>query len=167
MTKFYKVSKTEFIKDYIDIYGNVSDEIVKKIYDNIIIPCRATKYSAGYDFYAPYSFSLEPNNEILIPTGIRVQMNTSQVLLIFPRSSLGFKFKLRLNNTIGVIDSDYFNSDNEGHIFVKITNESKNKTLSINQGSAFCQGIFIEYGLTDDDMTTAIRKGGIGSTNEN
>ena len=167
MTKFHKVSKTEYTKGYTSIYGNFSNEIVDKIYDSIKLPCRATKYSAGYDFYAPFSFSLEPGNEILIPTGIRVQMNTNQVLLIFPRSSLGFKFKLRLNNTIGVIDCDYFNSDNEGHIFVKITNESKDKTLSINQGDAFCQGIFIEYGLTDDDSTIATRNGGIGSTNEN
>lgn len=167
MTKFYKVSKTEYTKGYTNIYGNFSNEIVDKIYDSIKLPCRATKYSAGYDFYAPFSFSLEPGNEILIPTGIRVQMNTNQVLLIFPRSSLGFKFKLRLNNTIAVIDCDYFNSDNEGHIFVKMTNESKDKTLSINQGDAFCQGIFIEYGLTDDDSTIATRNGGIGSTNEN
>lgn len=167
MTKFYKVSKSEYITDYIKYYGNISTEYIEKMYDDIILPKRATKFSAGYDFNAPFSFSLEPNNEILIPTGIRVQMNENQVLLVFPRSSLGFKYKLRLNNTIGVIDSDYFNSDNEGHIFVKITNENQTKTLSINKGEAFCQGIFMKYDLTNDDIVTATRNGGIGSTNEN
>ena len=167
MTRFYKVSKNEYIKDYTNYYGKISNEYVEKMYDDIILPCRATKFSAGYDFYAPFSFSLEPNNEILIPTGIRVQMNNNQVLLVFPRSSLGFKYKLRLNNTIGVIDSDYFYSDNEGHIFVKITNENASKTLSINKGDAFCQAIFMKYDLTDDDNVETTRNGGIGSTNEN
>lgn len=167
MTKFYKVSKSEYIKDYTKYFGNISSEFIEKMYDDIVLPNRATKFSAGYDFRAPFSFSLEPNNEIMIPTGIRVQMNENQVLLLFPRSSLGFKYKLRLNNTIAVIDSDYFNSDNEGHIFIKITNENNSKSLSINKGDAFCQGIFIEYGLTDDDETIAVRNGGLGSTNEN
>ena len=167
MTKFYKVSKSEYIKDYTKYFGNISNEYIDKMYNDIILPNRATKYSAGYDFHAPFSFSLDPNNEILIPTGIRAEMNDNQVLLIVPRSSLGFKYKLRLNNTIGVIDSDYFNSDNEGHIFVKISNENATKTISINKGDSFCQAIFLRYDITDDDKVNDIRNGGIGSTNEN
>lgn len=88
------------------------------------------------------------------------------VLLILPRSSLGFKYRLRLDNTVGVIDSDYFYSDNEGHIFVKITNES-DKELSINANTAFAQGIFVKYYTTCDDNVDTIRNGGFGSTNEN
>lgn len=167
MIKFYKVSKTEYINDYKKYYGDVPNEIIEKFYNSIIIPKRATKYSAGYDFYAPFSFTLESNSEILIPTGIRAQMNEDLVLLMFPRSSLGFKYKIRLNNTIGVIDSDYFHSDNEGHIFVKISNENKEKPVTINTGDAFCQGIFLKYYITDDDEVNNIRNGGIGSTNEN
>lgn len=167
MTKFYKVSKNEYIKDYTNLFGNISDEIIEKIYDNIKLPMRATKFSAGYDFFAPFSFSLENSNEIVIPTGIRVEMDPNQVLLLFPRSSLGFKYKLRLNNTIAVIDSDYFNSDNEGHIFIKLSNENTSKTVSINQNDAFCQGIFMRYDVTDDDTVSSVRNGGIGSTNEN
>ena len=94
-------------------------------------------------------------------------MNPSWVLTIFPRSGLGFKYRLQLNNTVGIIDSDYFYSDNEGHMFIKLTNDSKeNKTLSINQGEGFAQGIFFTYGITEDDSTSETRNGGFGSTSK-
>ena len=87
------------------------------------------------------------------------------MLKIYPRSGLGFKFRLQLNNTVGIIDSDYYYSDNEGHIFMKITNDSnEGKTVSIKQGDGFAQGIFVEYGITVDDEVTEIRNGGFGST---
>ena len=87
------------------------------------------------------------------------------MLQIFPRSGLGFKFRLQLDNTVGIIDSDYYGSDNEGHIFIKITNDSRNdKTVVLKEGDAFAQGIFVPYGVTFDDETTAIRNGGMGST---
>ncbi len=60
-----------------------------------------------------------------VPTGVRAEIDTGWVLQIFPRSSLGFKFRLQLNNTVGIIDSDYFYSDNEGHMFIKVTNDSR------------------------------------------
>ena len=167
MIKFEKVSKEIFINDYIKYFFDIVNNNIEKIYNNIKLPKRATTGSAGYDFYSPFSFTLEPTNQILIPTGIRAQMKNDLVLLMFPRSSLGFKYKLRLDNTIGVIDSDYYYSDNEGHILIKITNENNNKPLLINQNEAFSQGIFIKYYTTDDDDTTNIRNGGIGSTNEN
>ena len=167
MIKFEKVSKEIFINDYIKYFSDIGINNIEKIYNNIKLPKRATTGSAGYDFYSPFSFNLEPTNQILIPTGIRAQMNNDLVLLMFPRSSLGFKYKLRLDNTIGVIDSDYYYSDNEGHILIKITNENNTKPLLINQNEAFSQGIFIKYYTIDDDDTTNIRNGGIGSTNEN
>ena len=69
------------------------------------------------------------------------------------------------NNTVGIIDSDYYNSDNEGHIFCKITNDTnEDKTVSVNKGTGFCQGIFVEYGITFDDDVTDERNGGFGST---
>ena len=99
---------------------------------------------------------------------MRVRIDEGWVLKIYPRSGLGFKFRLQLNNTVGIIDSDYYYSDNEGHIFIKITNDSKeNKTLEIKKGDAFAQGIFVEYGITVDDDATEIRNGGFGSTNKN
>ncbi|WP_281678341.1 dUTP diphosphatase [Eggerthia catenaformis] len=155
--KFYKVSFKEFSKSCDN----------REIYDAIKLPKRATKGSAGYDFYAPYSFVLAPGETVTIPTGIRVKMNPSWVLTIFPRSGLGFKYRLQLNNTVGIIDSDYFYSDNEGHMFIKLTNDSKeNKTLSINQGEGFAQGIFFTYGITEDDSTSETRNGGFGSTSK-
>ena len=87
------------------------------------------------------------------------------VLKIYPRSGLGFKYRLQLNNTVGIIDSDYYNSDNEGHIFIKITNDSREgKTVQVQENTGFAQGIFLEYGITVDDDATAVRNGGMGST---
>ena len=129
------------------------------------LPERKTSGSAGYDFYSPVDFSLAPGETIKIPTGIRVRIDDGWVLKIYPRSGLGFKFRLQLNNTVGIIDSDYYNSDNEGHIFIKITNDSKEgKTVSVKAGEGFAQGIFLEYGITEDDDVVNIRNGGFGST---
>ena len=133
--------------------------------DGKILPKRATAGSAGYDFFSPVDFTVAPGQGIKLPTGIRVEMEPEWVLKCYPRSGLGFKYRLQLNNTVGIIDSDYFYSDNEGHIFAKLTNDSReNKTLELKAGEGFMQGIFVEYGITVDDDATAIRNGGFGST---
>lgn len=155
VAKFEKVSKEEFLKT------GYSEEV----YNSIELPKRATAYSAGYDFYAPFSFTLKPGEGIKIPTGIRCQMAPDYVLLLFPRSSLGFKYRLQLDNTVGVIDADYYNALNEGHIFIKITNDSSDKILEVEAGSGFAQGIFLSYGITFDDEAKDTRVGGFGSTN--
>ncbi len=94
-----------------------------------------------------------------------MKMEPDWVLHLYPRSSLGFKYRLQLNNTVGIIDSDYYDSDNEGHIFMKITNDSnEGKTVTISAGVGFMQGIFLEYGITEDDDTEEVRNGGLGST---
>ncbi len=155
IAKFEKVSQEEFLK--------ACDSL--EVYNDIKLPKRATVGSAGYDFYAPFDITLAPGETIKIPTGIRVQMEVNYVLKLYPRSGLGFKYRLQLNNTVGIIDSDYYYSDNEGHIFAKITNDSnEGKTVTISKGDGFMQGIFIEYGITFDDDTTEIRNGGFGST---
>ncbi len=158
IANFYKVSKEQYIKD-------CETENALEIYDGIKLPRRATTGSAGYDIFSPIDFSLSPGETIKIPTGIRVKIDEGWVLKLYPRSGLGFKFRLQLNNTVGIIDSDYYNSDNEGHIFIKITNDSnEGKTVTLKSGEAFCQGIFVEYGITYDDDVCEIRNGGFGST---
>ena len=174
IARFEKVSFEQFKKDYIDTFLKAEDNFesseeliaeIQKVYDTIAIPQRATKGSAGYDFVTPISFSLEPNETIKIPTGIRVKIDESWVLKCYPRSGLGFKYRLQLNNTVGIIDSDYYYSDNEGHIFAKITNDTnESKTININAGDRFMQGVFVEYGITVDDDVENIRNGGFGST---
>ena len=131
----------------------------------IKLPKRSTKESAGYDIFSPVDILLKPNEEIKVPTGLKVHMQKGEVLLIFPRSGLGFKYYTRLANTIGVIDSDYINSDNEGHMWVKLRNEG-DKDLFINQGDAFCQAIFMPFLLVDGDNFDdgEDRNGGFGST---
>ncbi len=161
IAKFEKVSLEEFAKAFDD------KEEAKKIYEKIQLPQRATRGSAGYDFFAPFDIVLKPNETIKVPTGIRCQMESGWVLKLYPRSSLGFKYRLQLNNTVGIIDEDYYYSDNEGHIFAKITNATnENKVLEIKKGQGFMQGLFIEFGITYDDDVITQRNGGFGSTNK-
>lgn len=165
IAQFFKVSYEQYKEAYLDTYGDASEEEIKKVYDSIKLPKRATSGSAGYDFFVPVAITLEPGKTVKVPTGIRAKMEDDWVLKLYPRSGLGFKYRLQLNNTVGIIDSDYYNSDNEGHIFAKITNDSnEGKTVEIAEGTGFMQGIFIEYGITLDDEVTDVRNGGFGST---
>lgn len=165
IAKFHKVSRSRFAEDWKDTFGQTSEEQINSIYESIRLPRRATAGSAGYDFFAPIDVTLKPGETIKIPTGIRVEMEPEWVLKCYPRSGLGFKYRLQMNNTVGIIDSDYFYSDNEGHIFAKITNDTnEEKTLLIPVATGFMQGIFVEYGITVDDDATEIRNGGFGST---
>lgn len=160
IAKFEKVSKAQFEAGWEDTFGTE-----QAVYEELKLPRRATAGSAGYDFFAPLDFELRPGETIKIPTGIRVRIDEGWVLKLYPRSGLGFKYRLQLNNTVGIIDSDYYNSDNEGHIFIKITNDSnEGKVMQIKKGEGFCQGIFVEYGITEDDDTAEVRNGGFGST---
>ena len=132
------------------------------------LPRRATSGSAGYDFFAPAGFTLAPGETILLPTGVRARIDEGWVLKLYPRSGLGFKYRLQLNNTVGIIDSDYFNALNEGHIMLKLTNASnEGRTLVVQPGEAVAQGVFVEYGIVVDDDALAVRTGGFGSTDKN
>lgn len=165
VASFEKVSADRFVADFFDTFSSFSKEEALEIYESLKLPKRATKMSAGYDIFTPVDISLEPGQTVKIPTGIRVKMREDYVFMIYPRSGLGFKYRLQLNNTVGVIDADYYFSDNEGHIFVKITNDSKeNKTVSVQAMTAFAQGIFMQYGITYDDDVSEERNGGLGST---
>lgn len=156
---FEKVGRSRFLTDASDFGG------AEEAYGEIKKPVRATSGSAGYDIFTPFSVELAPGASVKIPTGIRARIDDGWALKIYPRSGLGFRYRLQLDNTVGIIDSDYYYSDNEGHIQVKVTNDSREgKTLSLQRGTAFCQGIFVEYGITTDDDATDVRNGGFGST---
>lgn len=165
IAQFFKVSKEKFISSMKEEFPQYSEEDISDMYESLSLPKRATKGSAGYDFFAPFAFCLPAGSTIKIPTGIRAKMEEGWVLKIYPRSGLGFKYRLQMNNTVGIIDSDYYYSDNEGHIFIKMTNAStEGKTVEVSAGSGFAQGIFLEYGITVDDEVDAVRNGGFGST---
>ncbi len=162
IARFERVSQEQFENDFAQKIGKTAPAA-----ESIALPKRATQGSAGYDFFAPCDFTLSPGESITVPTGFRCSMENGWVLQIFPRSSLGFKFRLQLDNTVGIIDSDYYFAKNEGHIMIKITNDSKeNKTVDIKAGEAFAQCVFIPFGITVDDDATAVRTGGFGSTNK-
>lgn len=157
MRKFEKISFSQFQKD-------VSND--RMLYDSYHLPQRKTKGSAGYDFEALYDFVLEPGEEKIFPTGVKVQMNEDEALLFVVRSSMGFKYNIRLKNQVGITDSDYYNNiSNEGHMFIALQNEGK-KAYTIKKGDAICQGVFIHYLKVDDDTSDGERISGIGSTNK-
>lgn len=133
--------------------------------EDIIVPKRATKGSAGYDFYLPYDISIKAKESVTVDTGIRCKIEDGYVLSLYPRSSLGFKYGLQLRNTVGVIDSDYYNADNYGHIKAKLINTG-NEDITLEKGKAFMQGIFTKYYLAEEDEVREERKGGFGSTNK-
>lgn len=157
IARFMHVSSRRFCADWQDAFGDVAVPELPPL------PRRATVGSAGYDFFSPRAFSLTPGACIRIPTGVRARIDDGWVLMLFPRSGLGFKYRLQLNNTVGVIDADYFNARNEGHIFIKLTNAG-DRPVSVAEGEAFAQGVFLPFGLTEDDDTRGERTGGIGST---
>jgi dUTP pyrophosphatase len=165
--KFEKVSRETYAKAFSSItYGRkiYEDFIVDSTYDSIILPKRSTAGSAGYDFYFPYGLTIPSHSTIIIPTGIKVKLDKDKVLMIAPRSSFGLKYRMKLTNTQAYIDSDYYNNEsNEGHILIGITSEN-DKDIEFKAGEKFAQGIIIQYFTTEDDNTTAVRTGGIGST---
>ncbi len=165
IAQFFKVSPELFLEAVREEFPQYSEEDIMDMYNALELPRRATKGSAGYDFHAPFAFTLSPGDTIKIPTGVRVRMDEDWVLQLYPRSGLGFRYRLQMNNTVGIIDSDYYDSDNEGHIFIKMTNDSnEGRTLEVNRGAGFAQGIFLRYGITLDDDVQESRNGGFGST---
>ena len=156
MRKFEIISINQFNKDFKDIDTK---------YEDIIIPKRSTKFSAGYDFYMPYDLTIKKNEVVFIPTGIKVMLNSDEFLGIYIRSSLGFKYNLRMCNQVGIIDSDYYNNpSNEGHIFVKLKNEGNNDII-LKKYDRYVQGIIQKYYIVDNEKEIEdIRVGGIGSS---
>ena len=170
VARFFPVSLDRFMVDCIGELEDPSSRIDEKTIDNIqqayksiVLPQRGTKGSAGYDIRSPFGFTLAPGETKKFPTGLRCRINPGWVLMVFPRSSVGFKYHVALNNTVGIIDSDYFYADNEGHIWCKIHNFG-DKDMVVEPNDRICQGIFVPFGVTSDDEVTILRSGGIGST---
>jgi dUTP pyrophosphatase len=155
---FEKVTKFQWEESF-------KNEIPPNTFYDIKLPRRATAGSAGYDFFAPFFFSIAPGASKIVQTGIKVYMGQREKLSVFPRSGMGFKYFVRLANTVGIIDSDYYNNpESHGQILIKIRNEG-DVTIEVTKGTAFAQGIFGEYFITDDDSPVSEeRLGGLGST---
>lgn len=172
IARFEKVSFEQFLRDTMESFSRVSllrRMDLNTIYQQIKLPERATIGSAGYDFFYPFNdTSITCDDDIVIPTGIKCYIKDGWWLGLYPKSSIGIGYKAQLDDTVSVIDGDYYNCEsNEGHIFVKITNRDKNhRTLTLKNGKAYCQGIFLPYGIVVGDNVTATRTGGLGSTNK-
>ena len=158
--KFEKISIEQWHKDYGDDSSSESD----RIYESIPLPKRSSIGSAGYDIHTPIQFTLHPGEDIKIPTGLKCKMDDGWFLMAVPRSGLGFKYYTRLANTVGIIDASYYNNEsNEGHIWVKLRNEG-HEEINVEQFDRICQMIFVPFGITEDDNTSAERTGGFGSS---
>ena len=157
VARFMHVSSQRFCADWRVVFADAA------IPEPPPLPHRATAGSAGYDFFSPLAFSLAPGESLRIPTGVRACIDDGWVLMLFPRSGLGFKYRLQLNNTVGIVDADYFGARNEGHIFIKLFNAG-DRAISVEAGEAFAQGVLLPFGLTDDDDACGERTGGFGST---
>lgn len=163
--KFEKVSFERFLNDIRTEFGDKwNDNEIREFYDKLKLPKRATKDSAGYDFYSPFPFSLTEWDDIKIPTGIRARLSGGWFLMFASRSGLGSRHYLRPANLPPIIDGDYYGSSNEGHIHIKVRTETHDSRFTIKQGDAFVQAIFVPYGVTEDDDGAGIRDGGFGST---
>lgn len=163
MRRFEKISKEQWDNDTVDLtFVGMS----KPDYNNIKFPQRATSKSAGYDLYSPINLSIMPGEQVMVPTGLKVNMEDDDVLLIIIRSSLGIKKGLSIPNQTGVIDADYYNNpDNEGHFWICLKNNT-NKQYDIDIGDRISQAIFVKYNKVDDDKPIKeSRGGGFGSTN--
>ena len=158
MRKFEKISYEQFKKD-------ISSDL--ELYNSYNLPKRSTKGSAGYDFESIMDFTLKPGEIKKIPLGIKASMNSDEVLFLIVRSSMGFKYNVRMCNQVGVIDSDYYgNLDNEGHIFIKLENHG-DKDYVVKKGDKIIQGIFIKYLTVDEEeKINNARTSGIGSTDK-
>ena len=165
IARFEKVSIEQFRAAAQKSLPGISDTTVDTAYVDIVLPRRATAGSSGYDIRTPFAFTLKPGEDIVIPTGLRAPIAPGWWLMLMPRSGLGFKFYTRLANTVGNIDSDYYGADNEGHIMVKLRLElADGEPRTFEAGTAICQGVFVPFGITEDDDTTEKRTGGFGST---
>ena len=172
---FEKITREQWVKDMVNLYHleHPTEENfreINKLYDGIKLPKRATKYSAGYDFYVSGDTPLPSRGFAVIPTGIRwvcdKKEDKNKVLQIYPRSGIGFRTGVRLMNTVGIIDADYWEGNNEGHIMVKLYNPM-NASFEVKDGDAIVQGVITEYHTCDDEEEIVEKRtGGMGSTDK-
>lgn len=160
---FEKVDKSVW-QDNIKV--DVDQSIIDRWYDEIKLPKQGTAHSAGMDFFTPFTIKIMPHAKGLIPTGVRWVTdvhNKDKMLTLYPRSGLGFKHGIRLMNTVGIVDADFCNSDNGGHIMIKLYNPS-DEPITLNKGQAFAQGIITQYYICESAESSDSRTGGFGST---
>ena len=172
---FEKITREQWVKDMVNLYHlepptEENFKEINKLYDGIKLPKRATKHSAGYDFYVSGDTPLPSRGSAVILTGIRwvcdKEEDKNKVLQIYPRSGIGFRTGVRLMNTVGIIDADYWEGNNEGHIMVKLHN-LMDSHLYIKDGDAIVQGVITEYHTCDDEEEVVEKRtGGMGSTDK-
>lgn len=140
-------------------------KLVKKYENDLdLLPKRSTAHAAGYDLKAAETVTIKPGKIELIPTGVKAYMQPGEVLYLYDRSSGAKKLGIVLVNSVGVIDGDYYNNeDNEGLMYGQFINIT-DKDVTIEKGTRMVQGVFSPYLIADGDEADGLRKGGFGST---
>ncbi len=158
VARFARVSAAQYAADTAGF-----DHVMSR--EEIPLPRRATVGSAGYDFFCPVDVTVAPGQMWIVPSGIRALIEPGWVLVLCPRSSLGRKYRMRLANTVGIVDSDYAQAENEGHILLAVINGG-DAPLTLRAGDRMCQGILLPFGLAEEEEVTGERRGGYGSTGQ-
>lgn len=149
-------------------FGWMPENEIETAWNNIKIPRRATKGSAGYDVEAPIEFHILPHDKVIVPSGLKAYFPPEQIgthyLALFDRSSLSIKRGVNLTNQTAIIDSDYYGSEeNEGCMLIALTN-TNDHVVKFQAGERVVQGIICRHEVTDDDDADGIRHGGVGSS---
>jgi dUTP pyrophosphatase len=176
---FAKISKEQWLKDlekytFYNHEYDKNEEYLNESYDAIQIPDRGSLFSAGYDFYIPYNYSLSSSKRDIILTGIRWDttqkieektFNDPLVLLLFARSSVAKECGFSLMNKVGVIDMDYCMADNEGHIMILVDRKTAKTDYTFKTGDRIVQGVITSFHIDENDhVRNSKRTGGFGST---
>jgi dUTP pyrophosphatase len=77
----------------------------KKISDNTIVPSRGSLDAACYDVYA-HSIVHKDDGKVVVGLGFKTEIPVGYKAVLVPRSNLT-KHNWVMNNSIGIIDSDY------------------------------------------------------------
>ena len=168
--RFEKVEYDKFASDmrkWYPLLKDARDSYMAKILAAVQIPCRGTKGSAGYDFRLPIPVTIPSGGKVVVPSGIRAVFSEDEMdtwhLQVYVRSSTGIRKETDIPNGTGIVDADYYLSENGGDILLALKNNSDH-TVMFGQGERVCQGIFMIHGLTEDDDANGYRTGGVGST---
>lgn len=165
VAKFHKVPLHYYVDAVHNFEPNYDETACFNNLEELKLPARGTRMSAGYDFFADRDYTIPPGGDVVVTTGVSISMDEGWFLALYPRSGMAFKTGLRLSNSTGIIDGDFIYGNTRGHILVKILNHDSMEPIVIHKGDRFCQGIIQRYGLAEgDDAWKRQRTGGTGST---
>ena len=138
---------------------------IKPISPNFIMPIRSTKGAGAFDIYMPEDGNVFGPNPTVVNLGFAAEIPENHVALLLPRSGTGFKYGVELNNTCGVLDSDF---RGEWKASIKTKN---GENFSWKAGERILQFMIVPVALVELELTDSLSdtdrgSGGFGSTGQ-